>query len=824
MAPITASHHHRSTTKAANKSFKSRHASKGLLKDLSKGKVEDRGKRNHKSLHQQVMSKIDRRHQARQKQQVKHQEHSRSTSIFAGQSGASRIVAVVPLTNNSSSGSAVQKLNEALDIAADVSCEAPVTVRVDRFKQSLQYIPVERDLLRTLDACKVADFVVFILSSTQEVDETGEQLIRAIEGQGVSNIFTVVQDLDNVDPPKRRPQVQATLKSYISHFFPNQDKLHSLDSQQDCSNLIRSLCTTTPKGVGWRENRSWMLIEDVQWPCASNTFEPADGTVVVTGIIRGKGLNPNRLVQVGDWGTFQIERINAATSQSSKNRKDEEIATEDVSESNVLGKPGTDQDDLAELAPDDITIGEVGDVPLSETPTERKGVLLDDHHYFSDDESHLPDLPKRLPKGTSTYQAAWFLGDISDSGSDDGDTFDGGDDLPMSEPALPQDGIEGLDHRNMIEPTEGGPSEYPQSEMFLDPSPNDEAEELADYRSRRKNEAEEDLEFPDEIELHPNVLARERLARYRGLKSLRSSKWETNEDRAHEPENWNRLLQVGDYKRAKSQAVREAIVGGVLPGTRVCVYLKDVPLSLQKMSSATRPRTMFSLLRHEHKRTVMNFSMTLSSNYPNPIKSKDEVIMQCGPRRLIINPLFSQSGNTPNNVHKFDRYLHPGQTAMATFIAPMTWGSVPTLFFKHKGRTPAPDAMEDTSSEASLELIATGTSQPPDHSRVIAKRVILTGHPYKIHKKLVTIRYMFFNTEDVSWFKALQLWTKRGRSGYIKESLGTHGYFKATFDARINPQDSIGVSLYKRVFPRTARKWREIESKSIAVDSHDGGE
>ena len=116
---------------------------------------------------------------------------------------------------------------------------------------------------------------------------------------------------------------------------------------------------------------------------------------------------------------------------------------------------------------------------------------------------------------------------------------------------------------------------------------------------------------------------------------------------------------------------------------------------------------------------------------------------------------------TPNHSHKFLRFLHPGQTAIATFIAPLTWGSVPALFF-------APSA----AAEAPLSLIATGTSLPPDPNRVIAKRIILTGHPYKIHKKLVTVRYMFFNAEDVNWFKALQLWTKRGRSGYIKESLG----------------------------------------------------
>jgi pre-rRNA-processing protein TSR1 len=111
---------------------------------------------------------------------------------------------------------------------------------------------------------------------------------------------------------------------------------------------------------------------------------------------------------------------------------------------------------------------------------------------------------------------------------------------------------------------------------------------------------------------------------------------------------------------------------------------------------------------------------------------------------------------------------------------------------------------DDNDADSGLELIGHGTCLPPDPERVIAKRVILTGHPYKIHRNVVTVRYMFFSAADVAWFKALPLWTKRGRSGFIKESLGTHGYFKATFDRRINPQDTVCVSLYKRVFPRPA--------------------
>ena len=803
MAPVS-EHHHRSTTKVSHKPFKSRHATKSLIRNLAKGKIEGTEKKpNRKTPHQQVMSKFDRKNQARQIRQVKHQQNVRSSHIFAGQNGAPRVIAVVPLCEDMDAVAAIQKLNQAVDAESHWPLEGHMRVRVDRFKQNLVYLPVRRDLITALDACRLADFVVLLLSPTEEPGEEGELLLKTIEGQGVSNVLTMVQNLDTVEPAKRRLQVVTSLKSYITHFFPTQEKVLSLDAESECSNAIRSLCTTTPKGVRWREDRSWMLVENVEWP--SNLVKaPTEGEVVITGVVRGRNLKANRLVQVGDWGHFQIEKTTEAAFPLSKKRKADEMAVDEPRAEEVLEVPNEEQEDLADLAPYEATMDDVDAFSMSEAPTERRGVLLDDHHYFSDDETHLPDPPKRLPKGTSSYQSAWFLGDMSDSGSDSEDAVDDEGDLDMEAAALPQDGLEGLDKATLKEPTEATPSEYPQSEMFLDPSPDDEAAQLAEYRALRKTEANEDLEFPDEIELHPNVFARERLSRYRGLKSLRTSHWETSEDRAHEPKEWNRLLQVPDYKRAKKQVENDTLVGGVQPGRRVHVHLRNVPLALQQTYNPTQPLALYSLLRHEQKRTVVNYSITLSSDHPSPLRSKDELILQCGSRRFLINPMFSQSGNTPNNVHKFQRYLHPGQTAIASFIAPITWGSVPALFFQPSVSMPS----------TPLSLIATGTSLPASTSRVIAKRVILTGHPYKIHKKLVTVRYMFFNKEDVQWFKALQLWTKRGRSGFIKESLGTHGYFKATFDGKINPQDAVGVSLYKRVWPREATPWTGARTDS----------
>ncbi|KAK4184861.1 hypothetical protein QBC35DRAFT_466082 [Podospora australis] len=787
---VATGHSHRPTTKTSQKSFKSRKATKGSLRDAAKGRIEP-GQR--KTIHQQAMSKLDRKNRAKQRQQEKAKEHARETSIFVGKDGAPRNVAVIPLCADGDAAAAIKSLNASIDLEADVQ-DGPFRVQVDRFKQKLQYFPLTRDLTACLDAARVADFVVLILSAEQEVDQLGELIIRSVESQGMSTLFTVIQGLNKIEPAKQRQSVVSSLKSYITHFHPEQEKLCSLDNRQECSNLMRSLCNTTPKGIRWRDERSWMLVEDINFGSSETD------TTVLTGVVRGKGLKADRLVQVGEWGTFQVEKITAAPLATRKNK--EGMAVDDVAAEETLDEPTEDRDDLAELAPEEVNMDDDEEMDAMSTVTApKKGVLLDDHHYFSDDDQVQElHMPKKVPKGTSKYQSAWFLDgdDASDSGSDL-------DDYEMQdveeEAARPEDGMEGLAGDAM---TEAGPTEYAQSVAFVEPDAEEDAAALEAYRKLKRNEADDDLEFPDEIELHPNVLARERLAKYRGLKSLRSSPWLEEEDRAHEPEEWRRLLRVPDYQASRIRSAREALVGGVAPGTRVHVHIKGVPASARESYNPSRPVTLVSLLRHEHKMTAMNILINLNSDAPSSIKAKEEIIVQYGPRRFVIKPLFSQAGTTPNDVHKYCRYLHPGQSAVATFMGPLAWGSMPALFYKRV----IPGEIVDEDEEPynlPLRLIATGTTMPPSTSRVIAKRAILTGHPYHIHKKIVTVRYMFFNREDVEWFKALPMWTRRGRSGFIREPLGTHGYFKCAFDGRINPQDSVGVSLYKRVWPRPAQ-------------------
>lgn len=124
-----------------------------------------------------------------------------------------------------------------------------------------------------------------------------------------------------------------------------------------------------------------------------------------------------------------------------------------------------------------------------------------------------------------------------------------------------------------------------------------------------------------------------------------------------------------------------------------------------------------------------------------------------GPRRLRVKPVYSQytqgGARGVNNVHKFERYLRHGDTYVATVYGPILFGNQPCTLLKES--TNANGGSRLCLKRRSLyvtqapSLVAMGSQLNPDPTRINAKRIILSGHPFKIHKKTATIRYMFFN-------------------------------------------------------------------------------
>ncbi|KAJ3512263.1 hypothetical protein NLJ89_g3622 [Agrocybe chaxingu] len=678
----------------------------------------------------------------------------------------------------------VESLAEALNIAAGECPENGIwKIRADRFKTSIQFRTVPYGgFYATLDACKVADYVVFGLSSTVEVDAWGDTLLRTLQAQGLPDVVSVVSVDSSIDA-KSRPGILRSLLSFIQYFVPTQTRIFDLQVPSERLNALRALSEGKPEDVRWKEGRSWLLGESTEWE---------DGILRVTGVVRGSSLSGNRLIHIPDFGDYQISKIVSAPILRQKHN----ISGMDV-EPVVLAEPDPSTADslISSNNPDDLANDQTWP-----TEEEMNGVGDNAQAGIPDAvEGTTPKAVRRIPKGMSEYQAAWILDDDEDDDEEDKEKREDEEDRVN---AMRQDEDEEMQDL----PMNDAQTELDQREKvhFQDLDVEQEEEQLDNWRRRRREE-DDDLSFPDEIDTPQDTPARTRFQRYRGMRSFRTSPWDPFENL---PRDYARIFQFEDFRRTERGVRRRAEqeLGVVEPGVRVTIHLKDVP-----QEATVVALTLFSLLQHEHKVSTLNFTVQRNTEYEGSVRSKDPLVLCYGPRRLAVNPIYSQhtrgGGKGTNNVHKFERYLRHTSTYVATIYGPVTYGKQSCVLLR------------ETPNQQAPQLVAMGSFLNPDTTRIIAKRIVLTGHPFKVHKKTATVRYMFFNPDDVHYFKPIQLHTKHGRTGHIQESLGTHGYFKAHFDGPINQMDTVCLPLYKRVFPKWSQLWTQTAGASSAAAS-----
>lgn len=561
--------------------------------------------------------------------------------------------------------------------------------------------------------------------------------------------------------------------------------------------LVRTLCTMAASPANWVSHvpRSYILAD-------SHSYDSESEQLTITGYVRG--LTPfdvNTLMHVPNVGTFSCKFLRKAKNPSVReNQKDTTMEDDsDVIESDPMKRESLDM-----FAAPDALDGEQNLVGFDEEDEDLDG---DDG-----DGKKTTDGSGQIfarPTGWSDYQTAWLDGV-------DNDAIDAND----------------FDHGELAEELNKKSSQsVATNAMDLDEANEISKEERQALVEQRRKQQQEDQEFPDEVQVDEEEKARDRFARYRSLKSFKKSHWDPKENL---PDSYASIFHFANFKSTQravmaemKDMVKEAeacnghfwngqkkstgwpqdetkmgegsddeddsiLMGCVPSGSYISIALEGVKSENFHGLGENPLICAVSLLPHENKVSVLHMGLSncKDSTSEVPVKSKDLLTFRCGWRTWTGRPVFSQN-NLNCDKHKFERFLPPeGNFFAASVFGPVTYTPCPVLAFREvQGRK---------------ELVAYGSMIGADADRIIVKRIILTGYPVRVHKRFATVKYMFYDPEDVKWFKPAELTTKHGLNGKIEQSVGEHGTMKCLFNAPIKQHDTVCLCLYKRIYPKFA--------------------
>ncbi|XP_046854364.1 pre-rRNA-processing protein TSR1 homolog [Xenia sp. Carnegie-2017] len=775
------SQHKPGPLKQQNKTHKhGRHKTKGMLNSINKGRVSVKMLRKNGS---KMAGKLDRRNHAKQLRANKREEVLREKRKIGKLDGPPQVVCLIPLSASCNVDKFLENLYQGNEENEIVTTAKYKMLSCPQMKQWFSFCLLKYgELYEILDAAKAADVIVFLMEANHAPDQFGETCLSCVVAQGIPSCFHVVQGLRDV-PPKKQNVVKKSFSKLVEHRFPK-EKVYAVDTTDEGSQLLRILAHHHHKTVVYKDVRSHISAYDV-------VYEPSDthqdvGTLKVSGYVRNRSLSANQLVHIPGFGNYQLTQIDSCRDPCPGKKVKRKANSMNVDDNDVEEDGRVLQ--TADPVQQETLVSEVVPNPMDGEQTWPTEEELKDAEA-TDRRTHTV---KKVPKGTSEYQSSWIVenddssdnGDVSGSESDDTNKETMDHDITMEMTYGDASDVEGeLPEKEDLELEEYetiSVNTDTQDSRYDEKYPDDDYSELEKKRAERENEL-----FPDEIDTPLNVPARIRFQKYRGLKSFRTSPWDPKENL---PSDYARIFQFENFDRTKRRILKKKDDEGALPGWFVTIHVKDVPKRVAEYFWGSRPLTLFGLLPHEQKISVLHFILKRHPSYTDTIKAKEELIFQCGYKRFSASPIFSQ--HCPGNKFKMERFLPKEGVVVATVYASITFPPSPTLVFKRDQKT------------GILKLVATGSLYQVNPDRIVTKKIVLSGLPFKINKKSAVVRHMFFNRDDIAWFKPVELWTKYGRRGHIKEPMGTHGHMKCLFDGLIKAQDTVCMNLYKRIFPK----------------------
>lgn len=733
----------------------------------------------------------ERRNLAKQIREQKRDKFLEEKRQRGGQHSPPHFVVVVGLSTGSDCSAIVKLLTDVVEQMdgglVSKNEQFMVHASMARFKQRLSfYTPPPGNLRAALDAAKVADAVLFVTSVEDPVDEPGHVCLKCLQSQGLPESFFVCRGLNDL-PHKKMVEARKQINKEIEILFPGREqKVQPLDTESDMTLILRKLTATFRK-----QSRPHLIAEHISFDLESD--EALEGTLKVSGYLRGADLSADRLIHVTGWGTFQISQIESVLDPHplvlNKLRGSKPLLDEDM-EGVVLATQNPKFHEPLQFEFEvDMFQNEDQTWPTKEELAEAEEAAK---------QREITQKKRLLAKGLSEYQANWLFDDDIDE--DEGSEEEEEDADRKEEKEMDEDDSDGswesMDEADDSKSVANTETDVDDGVKFDPEAEKLQLKQLQEERMERNN--------PDEVEVTPDILARERFARYRGLASFRTSLWNKHEEL---PIDYQRIVHVGDTKKLKNRIMKTELTNSVLVGQYYTVHIKGVPKAYFDAYHPSSPLVVFGLLPFEQRMSVLHFVVRQDSSFTETLKSKSELIFQVGFRRFSASAIFST--HKPGDKQLMLRYFPQDDIAVMSVFGPVTFGPCPVVVFK------------EDSFGSDLQVVAKGSLLSVHPDRLIIKRVILRGHQFKMGKRKGVVRFMFFNREDIEYFKKVELRTKLNRRGRILEPLGTHGHMKCFFNGHPKSQDIVFMHLYKRVYAKWTYK-EENPSQQLLTQGKEG--
>uniref|UniRef100_A0A7E4VKB0 Pre-rRNA-processing protein TSR1 homolog n=1 Tax=Panagrellus redivivus TaxID=6233 RepID=A0A7E4VKB0_PANRE len=758
--------------KLPNKQHKAgRHRTKGQIDRENKGRQDAKSLslRQKRSLSRNERRKVNRHERLVHRRRINDDFHNKERAPY--------LVTVISFSQELDAALIVERLASADPEASVLASErGNITyLHVPRFRARYGFVcPILAHTDNVLDCLKVSDIVLFAWPANEGLTDEQGLLMSTILAHGFPTAIHLVSGIPSKG--KQRDKLLANVKDTMKEWNFVDDSTANLDTEQDGFVVLRNIQGIRKKPTLLQRRRPHLLVEKMERLDAEKGF----CTLALTGFLRGPALDANRLVHIQGLGDFQLSRVD---------RKPDPVPGAKERIQPVSFYPDETQADLVtENTPD----------PMDAEQPDVEDLLKS---------GGAPTVTAKVPKGTSSYQAAWITASDDEeeqSGEDDDEDDSMDSDDSDEEYYDAADDVKGpgfLENEGDAFETATMASEAPGDfeDMEID------THEVEKYRQEREN-----VDFPDEVDTPLDQPAAVRFQKYRGLKSFRTSPWDPKENL---PFDYARIFKFQNIKHTRKQVLAEIekdpTPGSLLHGDYVTLYVKNVPSFIYDEWGTEMPMVVYGLLRYEQKMSVLNVVLRRHPSCDTPIKSKEMLIYHVGYRRFEAGAVFSQ--HTNGNKFKMERFMPTDDGPfVASMYAPIMFGPAPVLVFRRD-------------QHGNEHLVARGTTLDVNPDRVIVKRVVLSGHPSKVNKRAATVKYMFFNRDDIEWFKPIEVYTPQGRRGHIKEALGTHGVMKCMFDNPLTIQDAVLMNLYKRAFPKWTYNPRVTRTKVIGggmVNSH----